>query len=156
MPSDHRRADRVAEAIREEIATFLAEDAKDPRIARLTTVTGVDVTRDLRHAKVFVSVLGTDEERAATFEGLASVAGHLRSRVGRALRLRLAPEISFRPDESIARAARIESLLAQIKERVDRGDRVLVTTLTKRLAEDLSAYIQEAGFRGLFRSSAAK
>jgi ribosome-binding factor A len=116
MPSEHRRSDRVAEAIREEIATFLAEEAKDPRIARLTTVTGVDVTRDLRQAKVFVSVMGTDAERAATFEGLASVAGYLRSRVGRALRLRLAPEISFRPDESIARAARIESLLAQIKE----------------------------------------
>jgi ribosome-binding factor A len=115
MPIEHRRSDRVAEAIREEIATFLAEDAKDPRIARLTTVTGVDVTRDLRHAKVFVSVMGTDQERAATFEGLASAAGHLRSRVGRALRLRLAPEIVFRPDESIARASRIETLLAQIK-----------------------------------------
>jgi ribosome-binding factor A len=112
----NRRADRVAEAIREEIATFLAEDAKDPRITRLVTVTGVDVTRDLRHAKVFVSVMGSEAERTATYEGLASVAGHLRSRVGRALRLRLAPEIEFLPDESIARAARIESLLAQIKD----------------------------------------
>jgi len=116
MPNDHRRADRVAEAIREEIATFLAEDAKDPRITRLTTVTGVEVTRDLRHAKVFVSVMGTDAERAQTFEGLASAAAHLRPRVGRALRLRLAPEITFLPDQSIERAARIESLLAQIKE----------------------------------------
>ena len=115
--SANRRADRVAEAIREEIATFLAEDAKDPRITRFVTVTGAEVTRDLRHAKVFVSVMGTDAERAATFEGLASVAGHLRSRVGRALRLRLAPEIEFRPDESIARAARIESLLAQLKDK---------------------------------------
>ena len=115
MPNDHRRADRVAEAIREEIATFLAEEAKDPRITRLVTVTGVEVTRDLRHAKVFVSVMGTEPERAQTFEGLASVALHLRSRVGRALRLRLAPEITFLPDQSIERAARIESLLAQIK-----------------------------------------
>ena len=115
MPNEHRRADRVAEAIREEIATFLAEEAKDPRITRLVTVTGVEVTRDLRHAKVFVSVMGTDAERAQTFEGLASVALHLRSRVGRALRLRLAPEITFLPDQSIERAARIESLLAQIK-----------------------------------------
>ena len=80
------------------------------------TVTGCEVTRDLRHAKVFVSVMGTDAERAQTFEGLASVATHLRARVGRALRLRLAPEISFRPDESIARAARIEDLLASIKD----------------------------------------
>ena len=113
--TDHRRADRVAEAIREEVATFLANDAKDPRISKLVTVTGCEVTRDLRHAKVFVSVMGTDAERAQTFEGLASVATHLRARVGRALRLRLAPEIVFRPDESIARAARIEDLLASIK-----------------------------------------
>ena len=111
-----RRADRVAEAIREEVATFLANDAKDPRISRLVTVTGCEVTRDLRHAKVFVSVMGSDEEKKSTFEGLASVASHLRSRVGRALHLRLAPEIVFKPDESIARASRIEDLLAQIKD----------------------------------------
>jgi ribosome-binding factor A len=79
--------------MREEIATFLANDVKDPRIMGLVTVTAVEVTRDLRHAKVFVSVLGSDAQRAATFEGLAAVAPHLRGRVGRALRLRAAPEI---------------------------------------------------------------
>ena len=119
MPNENRRPDRVAEAIREEVATFLTEDVKDPRVQGLVTVTGVDVTRDLRHAKIFVSVLGTDTERAATFEGLASVAGHLRSRVGRALRLRVAPEIVFREDQSVAHAARIESLLAGLRD----GDR---------------------------------
>lgn len=101
--------------MREEIATFLANDAKDPRIMGLVTVTAVEVTRDLRHAKVFVSVLGSDAQRAATFEGLAAVAPHLRGRVGRALRLRAAPEIEFRNDESIAHAARIEQLLAQVR-----------------------------------------
>jgi ribosome-binding factor A len=116
MAPDHRRSDRVAEAIREEVAIFLRNNAKDPRISPLTTVTGCEVTRDLRHAKVFVSIMGTDKERADTFEGLASAASHLRSHVGRALRLRLAPEITFKPDESVARAARIEDLLAQIKE----------------------------------------
>ena len=112
---NNRRADRVAEAIREEIATFLTESAKDPRIVGFVTVTGVDLTQDLRHAKVFVSVMGSDAEKAATFEGLASVASHLRSRVARALRLRVAPEIQFREDQTVARAARIESLLADIK-----------------------------------------
>ena len=116
MPNENRRPDRVAEAIREEVATFLTEDVKDPRVQGLVTVTGVDVTRDLRHAKIFVSVLGSDTERAATFEGLASVAGHLRSRVGRALRLRVAPEIVFREDQSVAHAARIESLLAGLRD----------------------------------------
>ena len=116
MPHDTRRPDRVAEAIREEVATFLAEGVKDPRVVGLVTVTGVDVTRDLRHAKVFVSILGSDAERSATLDGLASVANHLRSRIGRALRLRLAPEIAFKLDESVAHAARIESLLAQIND----------------------------------------
>src|SRR4029078_8829858 len=116
MATEHRRSDRVAEAIREEVATFLAEDAKDPRITGLVTVTGVEITRDLRHAKVFVSVMGSDSERASTFDGLASGAGAPRSRVGRALRLRLAPEIVFRADESVAHAARIEDLLARIKD----------------------------------------
>jgi ribosome-binding factor A len=116
MANENRRPDRVAEAIREEVATFLAEDVKDPRVQGLVTVTGVDVTRDLRHAKIFVSVLGSDVERAATYEGLASVASHLRSRVGRALRLRLAPEIVFKEDQSVAHAARIESLLAGLRE----------------------------------------
>jgi ribosome-binding factor A len=116
VAADHRRADRVAEAIREEVATFLAEEAKDPRITRLVTVTGAQVTRDLRHVKVFVSVMGSEADRKATFEGLASVATHLRARVGRSLRLRLAPEIVFLPDESVERAARIETLLAQIKD----------------------------------------
>ena len=110
-----RRADRVAEAIREEIATFLASSAKDPRIVGFVTVTGVDVTPDLRHAKVFVSVMGSESEKASTFDGLASMASHLRAHVGRAMRLRVAPEIQFREDESVARAARIESLLAEIK-----------------------------------------
>lgn len=116
MALTNRRPDRVAEAIREEVAGFLADGAKDPRVTGLVTVTGVDLTRDLRHAKVFVSVLGSDAERKETFEGLASIASHLKIRVGRALRLRVAPDIEFKADDSIARAARIETLLAQIKD----------------------------------------
>ena len=115
MP-DKRRPDRVAEAIREEIATFLTEHAKDPRITALVTVTGVEITRDLRHARVFVSIYGDAAARATTLEGLASLASHLRPLIGRRLRLRLAPEIEFRLDESVARAARIDALLADIKE----------------------------------------
>ena len=116
MASSNRRPDRVAAAIREEVATFLSQDVKDPRIVGLVTVTGVDVSRDLHVATVYVSIYGSESERAATADGLASVAGHLRARVGRALRLRVAPEIVFKPDESIARAARIETLLSQLKD----------------------------------------
>jgi ribosome-binding factor A len=116
MPADNRRADRVAEAIREEVATFLAEGVKDPRVVGFVTVTGVEVTQDLRHARVFVSVMGTDAERAATFQGLESLAGHLRPLVARRLRLRFAPELEFKADPTVERASRIETLLAQIRE----------------------------------------
>jgi ribosome-binding factor A len=111
--------------MREEIATFLANDVKDPRIMGLVTVTAVEVSRDLRHAKVFVSVLGSESQRAATFDGLDGVAAHLRGRVGRALRLRVAPEIEFRNDESVAHAAKIEQLLAQVRRELpaDAGDK---------------------------------
>jgi ribosome-binding factor A len=114
--ADARRVDRLAEAIREEVATFLADGAKDPRIVGLVTVTGVDVTQDLRHAKVYVSVLGSDVEKQSTLEGLQSAATHLRSRLGRSLRLRFAPELTFHSDASVARAARIETLLEQIRD----------------------------------------
>jgi ribosome-binding factor A len=122
-PRDTRRPDRVAEGIRMEVATFLAGDVKDPRVSgALVTVTGVEVTRDLGHATVFVSIMGSDSDRAAVLEGLDSTSGHLRARVGRALRLRVAPEIIFRFDESVARAARIETLLASVRPSDPTGD----------------------------------
>lgn len=114
-PRDPRRADRVGEAVREEVAAFLARDAKDPRLTGLVTVTAVEMARDLRHATVYVSVLGDDAAKASTVDALAGMAPHLRGRVGRALRLQFAPELTFRLDQSVQRAARIETLLAQIK-----------------------------------------
>lgn len=116
MANDSRRADRLAESIRAEVATFLREGAKDPRIVGLVTVTAVEVTRDLRSVVIFVSILGTEVERAATLEGLTSLASHLRGHLGRALRMRLAPDIAFRLDESVQRAARIDELLNQVRE----------------------------------------
>jgi ribosome-binding factor A len=116
--ADSRRADRVAEAIREEVARFLAEGggAKDPRLQALITVTAVEVPRDLRHARVFVSMFGTETERASTLDGLSALKGHLRSRLAKSLNLRVAPSLEFKLDESVARAARIESLLAQVRD----------------------------------------
>lgn len=114
-PRDPRRAERVGEAVREEVAAFLTRDAKDPRLTGLVTVTAVEMARDLRHAMIFVSILGDDEAKTSTIEALTGMAPHLRGRVGRALRLQFAPEITFRLDESVQRAARIETLLAEIK-----------------------------------------
>ena len=112
MSSDRLR--RINEAMREVLSGAITSELKDPRVG-FVTVTAVEVTRDLRHAKVYVSVLGSESQRASTFEGLNGVAAHLRGRIGRALRLRAAPEIEFRNDESIAHAAHIEQLLAQVR-----------------------------------------
>ena len=105
--------------MREEVASFLTEGAKDPRIVGFVTVTGVDVTNDLRHARVYVSIMGSDEERTTTLEGLESLAAHLRARVARAVRLRIAPELEFRLDRTVERAARIESLLSDLRRDED-------------------------------------
>lgn len=115
-PRDTRRPDRVAAAVREEIATIIAEGVRDPRVTGFVTVTGVEMSRDLVEANVFVSIFADEPERTATLEGLQTVAPTWRSRIGRALRLRLAPRLTFKLDESIARAARIESLLNSVKE----------------------------------------
>lgn len=95
---------------------FFADGVKDPRLIAIVTVTAVDVSQDLRSARIYVSMMGTDAERASSMDALASLKGHLRSRLAKTLGLRLAPEISFHIDESVARAARIESLLAQVRD----------------------------------------
>ena len=114
--ANHRRNDRVSAAIHEEVARFITESAKDPRISGMVTVTGAEVSRDLRHARVFVSVYGDEAAREETFEGLRSLAGHLRAVVGRNLSLRSAPEIEFVADDTIAQASRIDALLEQVRK----------------------------------------
>jgi ribosome-binding factor A len=115
MPRDTRRSDRVAAAIREEVASYLTTGVKDPRITGLVTVTGVDLTSDLRHARVYVSVLGGEaDDTSQTIEALNDIGHQLKGKVGRALHLRLAPELEFRRDDTVAKASRIESLLAQL------------------------------------------
>lgn len=124
---DPRRPDRVGAAVREEIATILAEGVRDPRVTGLVTVTGVEMTRDLAVATVFVSIYAEEPARTATLEGLQTIAPTLRGRVGKALRLRIAPMIVFRLDESIAHAARIESLLNSVRQPADASEPRAVT-----------------------------
>lgn len=123
MAGNDRRPDRVAAAIKEEVARVLSRDVQDPRVTgAFVTVTGCEVSRDLRSAKVYVSILGDDEAKASARAGLADLAPQLRGPIGRALRLRSAPEIVFKVDESVAYAARIETLLAQIKTAPGAGE----------------------------------
>jgi ribosome-binding factor A len=101
---------RVNEAVREVLSTRLAEGLKDPRIG-FVTVTAVDTSPDLRHARVYVSVLGDAAEREATLAGLQSSHGVLQGRIASELRLKHTPELVFAYDDSIDRGMRITELL---------------------------------------------
>jgi len=101
---------RVNEAVREVVSARLAEGLRDPRIG-FVTVTSVDTSPDLRHARVYVSVLGDPEERDATMAGLESAHGVLQQSVARELRLKHTPTLQFVFDESIDRGMRISELL---------------------------------------------
>src|SRR6266481_3219232 len=94
MRRPSHRPERVAELIRQSVAAFLTGGVRDPRIG-FVTVTGVDVTPDLSHATVRVSVMGSEEEKATSLEGLASAARYLRAQLSRELRLRTSPELHF-------------------------------------------------------------
>ena len=94
---------------------MLRRELKDPRLGFIT-VTAAEISRDLRHAKVFVSVLGDDQERKDSMAALRSATGLIRGEFARRAHLRIAPEIDFRMDEGIARGARIFELLHQIEQ----------------------------------------
>jgi ribosome-binding factor A len=104
------RMRRVNEAVREVVSARLAEGLRDPRIG-FVTVTSVDTSPDLRQARVYVSVLGSDEDRAATLTGLESAHGVLQQAVARELRMKHTPTLEFVFDESIDRGMRISELL---------------------------------------------
>jgi ribosome-binding factor A len=108
MPTDRMR--RVNEAVREVLSARIAEGLKDPRIG-FVTVTAVETSPDLRHARVFVSVLGAESERAETLEGLGSSHGVLQSQLARELRLKRTPTLEFVYDDSVDRSMRIDELL---------------------------------------------
>jgi ribosome-binding factor A len=101
---------RVNEAVREVLSARIAEGFSDPRIG-FVTLTYVDTSTDLRHARVYVSVLGSESEREDTLAGLASAHGLLQQAIGRELRLKRTPTLQFVFDESIDRGMRISELL---------------------------------------------
>jgi ribosome-binding factor A len=108
MAADRMR--RVNEAVREVLSARIAEGLSDPRIG-FVTVTSVETSPDLRHARVYVSVLGSEEEREQTLEGLRSAHGVLQRRVAGELRLKRTPTLEFTYDDTTDRAMRIERLL---------------------------------------------
>jgi ribosome-binding factor A len=109
---------RVDEAVREVLGDAVTHDLKDPRVG-FVTVTEVRTSADLRQARVFVSVFGTEEEQAATLEGLASAHGILQGRIARELRLKRTPALEFTLDDTAAKAAKLEALIEDVTEDAD-------------------------------------
>lgn len=104
------RVERVADAIREVIAELLLRGVKDPRVG-MATITGVKLTPDLRHARVYFSVIGDEATRTRTLAGLRSAAGFIRNQIGKRLSLRVSPEVIFEIDPSFEQAERVSQLL---------------------------------------------
>ena len=114
MPHAFKRAERVGQAMQEELGTMLLRDLKDPRIGRVTVVR-VRVTDDLKHARAFVALAGDADARARALEGLRSAAGYLRGELARRLHLRYAPEVQFEADQSLDEMQRLGELFRTLE-----------------------------------------
>ena len=110
-----KRLDRVNQLVREEICYLLLRELKDPRLG-FVTVTEVDVAKDLRTAKVYVSVLGSEAEWQGSLEALRSARGFIRNWLAPRLRLRSVPDLTFHPDRSMAHAAHIQMVLERLRD----------------------------------------
>ncbi len=110
------RARRVADQIKKEVSQIIREELKDPRVAAITSVTEVVVTRDLRYARIYISIYGEPEQQQQTYQVLTRAAGFFRSEIGKRIRLRYAPELTFHLDRSLEYGNHIEQVLKSISD----------------------------------------
>ena len=108
------RIERVNSLIRQEISELLRRQVKDPRLGNLVAVTGVSTSPDLRHAKIFVSRIGSEEEKQEILSVLAAASGFFRNELAKRLRLRHIPELSFQWDDSIERGDYLLKLIDEV------------------------------------------
>ena len=110
------RQEKLAEELRKEISNIIQKEVKDPRLG-FVTITRVEITQDLRYAKIFFSVLGEDKEYKKTRQALDSALGFIRSLIAQRVKLRFAPEIVFKEDRSSEYSIKIQKLLDEIKRK---------------------------------------
>jgi len=115
----NRRLQRLSGLFQEELSGLLLREVNDPRLARLVSITGVVITPDLRHARVYVSVMGTEEEKLSALAGLAAAAPFLRRELNNRVAVRRIPELSFQRDDSLEQGARVSDLLKQLANDTD-------------------------------------
>ena len=110
-----QRPGRVQEAIRQEVSKILQEEIRDPRLGFLT-ITGVELTKDLRYARIYFSVLGDDKAKKLALRGLNSAKGYIKGQLGDRIKLRYMPEIEFKIDDTLDRTQHIYDLFERIKK----------------------------------------
>lgn len=113
---DYQRAERVGDLLIEVISDLLRKEIRDPRI-RTVTLTRAKVSKDLKHARIYVSFLGGQEQKSEALAGLRSASGFIRSKLGKQIKLRFIPTIEFAYDDAEDEARRIEDLLDRVKEK---------------------------------------
>lgn len=114
------RVEKVQELMKQEVSKMLLRDIKDPRIG-FVTVTQVELTGDLREAKIYVSIMGSEQQIEDSWQGLQSALGFIRREIGKRIRLRFTPSVSFALDKSLDYSAHIQELLNKINsEEMDR------------------------------------
>ena len=114
------RPERVQEAIRQEISRIVQNEIKDPRLGFIT-ITKVELTKDLRHARVYFSVLGEHKDKALALKGLNSAKGYIKGLIADRIKLRFAPEIAFAIDDSLEHTRKIYDILEKLKKERDDG-----------------------------------
>ena len=112
---DYKRSDRVGDLLLELISQLLTKEVSDPRIGSIT-LTGAEVSKDLRHARIYFSLLGDERRKVEVLSGLKSATGFIRAKIAKELKLRFVPTIEFVYDETQDQARRIEDLLQQVKK----------------------------------------
>jgi ribosome-binding factor A len=119
-----QRTDRLNSLLKEVISEVIRRDVRNPYVTELVTVTRVQISRDLRHAKVFISIIGSEQAKVETIEALKSAAGFIAVNASQKVVMRYFPELNFKLDDSVDKHMRIEELLGRItKERESRqGD----------------------------------
>jgi ribosome-binding factor A len=116
-----RRTERLNEQLREEISDLLHRQVKDPRLGVFITVTQVSVSADLSYAKVYVSVMGSAEEKQGALQGLDAASSFIRHELGQRLSLRRIPRLAFRHDDSMEQGAHVLDLLDEVGEQEKSG-----------------------------------
>ena len=111
---DNKRINRISEEVKRVVSGVISNDLKDPRISPLTSITYVEVTRDLRYAKIYVSVLGNEKDKKETLEGLENAKGFIRREIGNRINLRYVPEPIFNLDDSIEQGIYISKLIDKV------------------------------------------